>query len=35
MRVLAIAQDAASAGEIVRKLQMGERGMTGFKPARL
>jgi len=34
-RVLAQAQDAADAGEIVRKLQMGEHGMTGFRPAHL
>ena len=35
VRVLSQAEDAFSAGEMVRKLQMGPRGMTGFKPARL
>jgi hypothetical protein len=32
-RVLARAEDAKAAGEVVRRLQLGERGMTGFKPA--
>ena len=35
-RVLASAPDARAAGEIVRRLQLGESGnMTGFKPAKL
>jgi hypothetical protein len=33
VRVLSQAEDAAVAGEMVRRLQMGSRGMTGFKPA--
>ncbi|MCX6672843.1 MAG: DUF1922 domain-containing protein [Methanothrix sp.] len=32
-RVLAQAKDAYAAGEMVRKLQLGGHGMTGFKPA--
>jgi len=32
-RVLARAQDAPAAGEAVRRLQLGEKGMTGFRPA--
>jgi hypothetical protein len=34
-RILAKAVDARAAGEIVRKLQLGEHGMTGFKSAKL
>lgn len=35
-RVLTSAPDARAAGEIVRRLQLGEGGnMTGFKPAKL
>jgi hypothetical protein len=34
-RVLAQAEDAYAAGEIVRRLQLGEHGMTGFQPAGL
>jgi hypothetical protein len=34
-RILARAEDAFAAGEIVRRLQLGEHGMTGFKSARL
>ncbi|MDD4160910.1 MAG: DUF1922 domain-containing protein [Methanothrix sp.] len=34
-RVLAQAEDAHAAGEIVRTLQLGKHGMTGFQPARL
>jgi len=33
VRVLAQAEDAYAAGEIVRTLQLGGHGMTGFKPA--
>jgi hypothetical protein len=33
-RILARAEDAFAAGEMVRKLQLGEHGMTGFKQAR-
>ncbi|GEM_PF-128938 len=33
-RVIAQAEDAQSAGEMVRKLQLGKHGMTGFLPAR-
>jgi hypothetical protein len=32
-RILARADNAISAGEMVSRLQLGERGMTGFKPA--
>jgi len=32
-RVLAQAEDAYAAGEMVRKLQLEGHGMTGFKPA--
>jgi hypothetical protein len=34
VRILAQAEDAFAAGEMVRKLQLGEHGMTGFKQAR-
>lgn len=34
-RVLAQAQDAYAAGEIVRMLQLEGHGMTGFRPAGL
>jgi hypothetical protein len=34
-RILANAEDARAAGDIVRKLQLGEHGMTGFKSAKL
>jgi hypothetical protein len=34
-RILARAQDAFRAGEAVRKLQLGEHGMTGFGTAKL
>jgi hypothetical protein len=34
-RILALAEDAYAAGDIVRKLQLGEHGMTGFHQARL
>jgi hypothetical protein len=33
VRVLARAEDALAAGEAVRRLQLGEKGMTGFHPA--
>jgi len=33
VRVLARAEDARAAGEAVRRLQLGEKGMTGFHPA--
>jgi hypothetical protein len=35
VRILSQAEDAAVAGEMVRRLQLGNRGMTGFKPAHL
>ncbi|MDD1759876.1 MAG: DUF1922 domain-containing protein, partial [Methanothrix sp.] len=35
VRALAQAENAAAAGEMVRRLQMGSQGMTGFKPAHL
>ena len=31
VRILATAPDARAAGEIVRKLQLGESGLTGFR----
>lgn len=34
-RILAQAEDAYEAGDIVRTLQLDGHGMTGFKPARL
>jgi hypothetical protein len=34
-KILAKAVDARAAGEIVRRLQLGEHGMTGFKSAKL
>jgi hypothetical protein len=34
-RILARAEDAYAAGEIVRKLQLGGHDMTGFKSAKL
>ncbi len=34
-RILATAPDARAAGEIVRRLQLGESGMTGFQRANL
>jgi len=33
VRILAQAEDAYVAGEIVRKLQLEGHGMTGFRPA--
>jgi hypothetical protein len=33
VRILANADDARTAGEAVRKLQLGEHGMTGFHRA--
>jgi len=35
VRILARAEDAFAAGEMVRKLQLGEHGMPGFKQAKL
>jgi len=35
VRILAQAEDAYAAGEIVRKLQLEGHGMTGFKQAGL
>ena len=35
VRILSKAEDAAAAGEMVRRLQMGTREMTGFKPAHI
>ncbi|GAB6266672.1 MAG: hypothetical protein STSR0001_21190 [Methanothrix sp.] len=35
VRILATAPDARAAGEIVRKLQLGESGLTGFSRAKL
>jgi len=32
-KILAEAKDAATAGEIVRQLQLGKHGMTGFRSA--
>ncbi|NPV61825.1 MAG: DUF1922 domain-containing protein [Methanotrichaceae archaeon] len=32
-RILARAEDAEAAGEMVRALQQKDRGMTGFRPA--
>jgi hypothetical protein len=34
-RILAEADDAIAAGEIVRKLQLGGQEMTGFRTAKL
>jgi hypothetical protein len=34
-RILASVEDARAAGEVVRRLQLGEHGMTGFKSAKL
>ncbi|MBK7386465.1 MAG: DUF1922 domain-containing protein [Methanothrix sp.] len=34
-RILATAPDARIAGEMVRRLQLGESGMTGFRQAKL
>jgi hypothetical protein len=34
VRILARAQDAFKAGEMVRRLQLGEGSMTGFRPAK-
>jgi hypothetical protein len=34
-KILARAEDARAAGEAVRRFQLGEKGMTGFKPAGL
>ena len=33
VRVLAEAEDARTAGEMVRRLQMAEHGLTGFRQA--
>ena len=33
VRILATAPDAAAAGELVRALQLGDHGLTGFRPA--
>ncbi|NTV27460.1 MAG: DUF1922 domain-containing protein [Methanothrix sp.] len=33
--ILATAKDAYAAGEIVRKLQLGAHGLTGFQQAKL
>jgi hypothetical protein len=33
VRILARADDARAAGEAVRKLQIGEQGLTGFRQA--
>ncbi|VVB71912.1 Uncharacterised protein [uncultured archaeon] len=33
-RILARAEDAFAAGEVVRRLQLGEHGMTGFRSAK-
>jgi len=35
VRILATAPDARAAGEIVRKLQLGESVLTGFSQAKL
>ncbi len=35
VKILARAKDAFAAGEAVRKLQLGEHGMTGFRAAKL
>jgi len=34
-QILATAPDARAAGEIVRRLQLGESGLTGFSRAKL
>ena len=33
VRVLGQAEDARTAGDMVRRLQLGEHGLTGFHPA--
>lgn len=33
VRILARAEDARAAGDVVRNLQLGDRGMTGFHSA--
>ena len=35
VRVLATAPDARAAGEIVRRMQLGDFGLTGFRQAKL
>jgi len=32
VRILAESVDARAAGDVVRKLQLGEHGLTGFRP---